>query len=496
MNDMYQLQNIVLKDNYNHIISQYAFEYIFQSALFHDDANNMDIPYNVRYLSKIKKLDLNNNVSEITEFPYAGAYLKRIINPSGGVVEYNTITRISSIKYYNNRTDTNPVKTTTFDYHSFADNSVFSGYLVFPDGDINQDPYIIYKNVKVSNSDDNNGYTKYYYKAPDDYPKEDYIINGNTVKLWRYYNIISGGLLDKKEVYDAQNKLLVSEKSDYTLDDVPGAEVYISDLNQLLGSPGYDHYKLGWMKKLVNTSTTYFDNNQTVEESSETNFNVFNFETASTKSTIDGDVIEKFITYPESGYPKLASSHILTVPVIMEDKTNGKLASKTETKFDNLSSTLPTSVVTTNINDTSTRNVTIDQYDDKGNVLQYTAMGGFSTAVVYGYDKTKPIAKIEGATYAQVSPYIQAIIDASNADAADSSKEYLLYNALNDLRVLPQLKDFQITGYTYDPLIGATQVIQINGISTYYMYDSNNRLVKVYDGGIKTKEYKYNYKNQ
>ncbi len=60
MNDQYQLQDIVLKDSYGHIISQYAFEYFFTNTTI----------YGLRYLSKVKKLNKNNEVSETTEFEY------------------------------------------------------------------------------------------------------------------------------------------------------------------------------------------------------------------------------------------------------------------------------------------------------------------------------------------------------------------------------------------------------------------------------------------
>lgn len=659
MNDPYQVQKIILKDNYNHMISGYTFEYT---------------PSNKRELARLKKLNKNNEVSETTEFEYGDAassaspvygtdpnsicpglyagfpqvgisgILKRVISPSGGVVEYNfeqndifidrtaqsyldtvlggntfadpevqymnsfwgvdydthqnnntnytfTITgtgykrifalfvaeelytdspvwdpgtpysmgyaiksggtvvtgnpcqspsfngnyyvsdyllqpgtytlqvggsggkggvyfyeiahipqpfknttkgigvRIANIKYYKNKTATTPVKTTKFEYNSFTDSNTSSGHGLIPDGDINASSYIIYKNVKATNADDNNGYVKYYYKIPDDFPKENYTENGSgNETFWPQYNLISSGLLDKKEIYTAQNKILNSEQTHYVFDNISDSEDYF------VGDRSYT--KLGWIKKLTNTSTTYFDNNQTIEESSETNFSGFNFETASTKNIVDGDVIEKFFTYPESGYPKLKATHIMNIPVIMEDKVNGKLASKTETKFDNTNSTLPTSVVTTNINNGSVRNVTIDQYDDKGNVLQYTSMTGFPTAVVYGYDKTKPIAKIEGATYAQVSSLIQSIVDASNADAANPATENSFLITLDNFRKLDALKAFQITTYTYDPLIGATTVTPPAGIREVYQYDNQSKLQKITDmNGVTLKEYKYNYKH-
>lgn len=651
MNDPYKVDKIILKDNYNHVISGYAFEYINAYK---------------RTLNKLKKLNRNSIGTETTEFTYSNVsygepsypginlavlcpsygnalpgnieVLKKVINPSGGVVEYNfephqmyfnradpnylntimdgdnyadpavqyleptkdiiyntnqatdysftvsgtkprkifiafgydelftpplywdtntppyvdyyvtnnngeqffgttcganTITRefslapgnyklrvtgsggrglahifqiahlplplknstqiggvrIASIKYYNSKTDATPTKTTKFEYNSFSDSNASSGYAYFPEIDQNANTYLLYKNVKVTNDNDSNGYIKYYYKTPDDYPQEPYTVNGASKMYWPYYAFTSGGLLDKKEVYNSQNKLLVLEKSEYTFADIPGTSDY---------NPFEDVYsKLGWLKKTVNTSISYFDNGQSIEEKLETNFNAFNFGVASTKNIVDGNTVEQFYTYPETGYANLSNAHILDAPVLAEEKNDGKTVSKAETKYDNAGSTLPTSVLATNLSDGTTKTtMKFDLYDEKGNLLQLTSSVGIPTAIVYGYDKTQPIARIEGATYAQVSPYIQAIVDASNADAQNPANEQALLTALDNFRKTTALKDFQITTTTYDPLIGTTTTTPPNGIRVIYKYDANNRLQKIVDmNGVTLKEYQYNYKN-
>ncbi|SHM64535.1 hypothetical protein [Chryseobacterium polytrichastri] len=504
MNDPYEIQKVTLKDNYNHLISGYTFEYIYT-------LNYLDR----RSLVKLKKLNRNNAVTETQEFEYsteaAGAQaelfgiLKRVSSPSGGVTEYNFEPnrkyfnnannnapglRIGSIKYFNSKTDAAPVKTTKFEYNNFTDNNS-SGYSVFPyGGDENTAYFILYKNVKISGADDNNGYVRYYYKIPADYPMEPYIVNGvNYGNVQPYYNFTSTGLLDKKEVYDAQNKLLASEQTSYTFD-------YISDAENIELGAGAVSTRLGWLKKVTSSSKAYFDNNQSIENTSETSFNIFNYEAATTKKTVDNNIIESFITYPESGYAKLMTAGIKSTPVVVEEKIDGELISKIETKFDNAASTRPTSFITSNINNAAPKTVTINQYDDKGNVIQFTSPAGMPAAVVYGYDKTKPIAKIEGAAYAQVSSFVQSIVDASNLDAADPSKEALLLAVLNNFKKLDALKDYQITTYTYDPLIGTTTVTPPSGIREIYQYDADNRLDKIVNmNGTTLKQYQYNYKH-
>uniref|UniRef100_UPI001F4A78C1 hypothetical protein n=1 Tax=Chryseobacterium arthrosphaerae TaxID=651561 RepID=UPI001F4A78C1 len=71
-----------------------------------------------------------------------------------------------------------------------------------------------------------------------------------------------------------------------------------------------------------------------------------------------------------------------------------------------------------------------------------------------------------------------------------------LLTLLDAFRNNDQLKDFQITTYTYDPLIGATTITPPNGIRETYKYDALNRLEKVVNmEGMILKEHKYNYKN-
>ncbi|RLJ33815.1 hypothetical protein CLU97_3303 [Chryseobacterium sp. 7] len=659
MNDPYQLQKISLKDNYNHMISGYNFEYISFSYNYSPSGNPLNIEYK-RSLTKLKKLDKNGSVSQTTEFEYGDSaaasspgmspsslcdnlypsftpkvvqgILKRVITPSRGVIEYNfepnqyykdrsepnyvnsilsgnsfidgevqylasfkdlyyntnqttnytfTISgtqskkvylvfgvdelfpappywdsntptyvdyvikngnefiygnacgssqyavreydlspgnytlmvtgsggkglanffgiehiaqpfpnkvtgagiRIGSINYYNSKTETTPVKTTKFDYSSFSDSQASSGVLFSPESVANADSYPLYKNVKITEGDNSNGHVKYYYKNPDDYPK-----NGD---YWPYYSLTSGGLLDKKEVYNAQNKLLVSEENNYTFEEIPGAQDYQLWSNNTLTS------KTAWLKKSSVTSTSYFDNGQSIEEKSETNFNAFNFGVESTKKVVDGNTTEQFYTYPDAGYNNLSNAHILDVPVVQEEKNDGKTLSKIQTKYDNAGSTLPTSVLATNLSDGTTKTtMKFDLYDEKGNLLQFTSSVGIPTAIVYGYDKTQPIAKIEGATYTQITPYIQAIVDASNADAQNPANEQALLTALDNFRNTTALKDFQITTTTYDPLIGMTTTTPPNGIRVIYKYDANNRLQKIVDmNGVTLKEYQYNYKN-
>lgn len=114
-----------------------------------------------------------------------------------------------------------------------------------------------------------------------------------------------------------------------------------------------------------------------------------------------------------------------------------------------------------------------------------------------GYNQTQPIAKIVGAKLSDISQsLIDSIVNASNIDAA-AERNNDETNLLNTFKTFKDnLSSYQITTYTYDPLIGVRSITPPSGIRENYIYDSANRLEKVVDANGKiVKEMKYNYKN-
>lgn len=157
------------------------------------------------------------------------------------------------------------------------------------------------------------------------------------------------------------------------------------------------------------------------------------------------------------------------------------------------------------LNNIPSTEVKYDKYDEKGNILQYTTKDGLPVAIVWGYNKTQPIAKVEGITYDQLTAAvsISAIVSASDQDASNPATEDQLLSVLNDFRKQTALSDKQVTTFTYDPLIGVTSITPPTGIREIYIYDTANRLkeVKVREkdntGNYvyrKVKEFNYNYK--
>lgn len=409
--------------------------------------------------------------------------------------------RIKNIKNYKNINDTSASRTINYEYDSFEIVNSSSGYSFFNERDSDNDPisnYTLYKNVKEF--EQGKGSTHYFFKTPDDYPKQQ---NGGTVYepefFWPFYSITKSGLMSKKEVYDEQNTLLTAELYDYELDTYSDEEYSFTGSYKISSKPSY-------IKKSIVSNKAYFPNGGLLESGSETWVNSSNMKPYYIKSIADGDITEQFLTYAigEPDYNHLENAFMTGIPVIKEEKKNGITLSKSTTKYEN-SSLQPTSIFSTNIIDGSQRlKGRMDKYDENGNLVQISSATGIPTTFIYGYNKTQLIAKIIGANYDDIkmNSLVISAINASNDDNINASSENIFVTSLENLRIDPSMANYQITTYTYDPLVGLTTTIAPNGLREIYEYDSAGRLKKVKslerNGGNvieKTlKEFQYNYK--
>ena len=134
-----------------------------------------------------------------------------------------------------------------------------------------------------------------------------------------------------------------------------------------------------------------------------------------------------------------------------------------------------------------------DYYDDYGNLVEYHQEHGIKTSYLWGYTGTYPVIEVKNSDYQTlVTTLGSSMMAALNAtspskatiDAAVTILKSALPNAL-------------IGSYTYAPLVGMTSATDAKGQTTYYEYDSFQRLVNVKDqyGNI-LKHTDYHYQNQ
>lgn len=133
------------------------------------------------------------------------------------------------------------------------------------------------------------------------------------------------------------------------------------------------------------------------------------------------------------------------------------------------------------------KKTTFDQYSDKGNLLQYTVENGTPVSIIWGYNKTQPIAKIENATNTQIA----TVLGISDLNTVNETN----LTAINNLRTT--LPNAMVTTYTYIPLVGISTITDPKGDKITYTYDFAGRLQYVKDAqGNLLSENQYHYKNQ
>lgn len=249
------------------------------------------------------------------------------------------------------------------------------------------------------------------------------------------------------------------------------------------------------------TTTDYYGNSQIITKSEDIYDSPRHLNLSKTNVTSpNNSVIQTNYSYAPDGSP-LITANMVGIPLQTEVKKDGKTVSKVETKYENSSPAelFPSSAVSYDIQNPSVgyTDLFYEKYDNKGNLQQYKSKDGISTTIIWGYNQTQPIAKIAGAKLSDIQQsLIDAIVNASTVDnaAAPSNDETSFLSILDNFRREPSLSNYQITTYTYDPLIGVRSVTPPSGIRETYLYDTANRLKQIIDvNGKILKEYKYNY---
>lgn len=172
------------------------------------------------------------------------------------------------------------------------------------------------------------------------------------------------------------------------------------------------------------------------------------------------------------------------------------------TKFYKYNSTMPTDIFGVSFNPYSVPQGSYDnlegeitKYDDYGNILEMISKDGVPTSVVYGYQYTRPVAKITGAKYEHAIEKFSSVSISSLQAITDPST---LREKLDELRQgYADSNMVQVTSYTYVPLFGIESQTDQRGKTLYYEYDGFGRLRVVRDqDSLVVKRICYNYAGQ
>lgn len=134
------------------------------------------------------------------------------------------------------------------------------------------------------------------------------------------------------------------------------------------------------------------------------------------------------------------------------------------------------------------------KYNEYGKPTEVSNVSGPSISYVWGYKGQYPVAEIKNADYTAVENILGGWSNVDNFNTSNPT-ETQVNSFLAQLKI--QLPNAQVNTFTYKPLVGMTSQTDAKGMTTYYEYDSFQRLkaVKNHNGEI-LKTYCYNYAGQ
>jgi hypothetical protein len=203
-------------------------------------------------------------------------------------------------------------------------------------------------------------------------------------------------------------------------------------------------------------------------------------------------------------YPILKAKNIVSLPVQTEQTTSGKVGEGTINKYNNDGLLTETYRALTGSSPgayTSASSVpgyyqldrTLGYEDLYRNIRSVTPAHGPPTLFLWSYHNMYPIAEIKGSDYPTVEGLLGAGAIASFGKRANPSATDI-QNLLSPLR--SPSSGAHVTSYTYRPLVGMASQTDPKDMTTYYEYDSFQRLQNIKDqGGNIVKNYAYNYAN-
>ncbi len=489
------------------------------------------------YAKRLEVRSVNNYIPAIYDVVNQGGGLriKKIIESSDGVIETN-----EKLYEYKNDLGQSSGVLLTWPRYAIHWRTGTSGYyqdFVYirsnPIGrHILDAPILTYSQVTEKTNSNGKKVVKFtdYNSNPDDFNDsfKDHSLGTTAIpkNLGRNYigiflndKSIERGKLSWEKLYDANNNLVQQTNYTYNIDPLKtnnwSAKLHLS-------GPSVQANKIYFYNDyLTEKKVTHFTNTGnfiTTEKSTFISAPTYNstlmsnqdiLSETSTTSSINNEIIKTEYKYPWQNYLSsnplyinFATANIM-YPIREIQYRNAIKLSEKFTLFAKDASTnslmLPKSIYSakfpnsfaniTNIGNLE-KKFTYDFYDSKGNVSQYTQENGISVAIIWGYNKSQPIAKIENATLAQVATALSTTISALQTTYNETN-----LTSLNGLR--SSLPNAMVTTYVHLPLIGVSTITDSKGDISTYTYDANNRLKDVKDknGNVLT-DYQYHYKNQ
>jgi hypothetical protein len=403
--------------------------------------------------------------------------------------------------------------------------------------------YVGYNTVTTTQLDANsisNGYSIRYYSNNEDYIQR--FIDEYKISLPSLMNELQNGLITKEEIYNGINVLIKKKENYYRY--IQNTTPYYGTQFCSLGEYGDPYWDPGTLHYIFvnrfrsdlaayfpifqtetlldSTHVTTIEGTQTLLERKINYYNSYNLVNMIKSNTSDNEYITSSCLYPDEALSSqeftsneqysmyllsMANRHsekVLTTESCISGSRNSNFYRKIKIPFKQTGSIMvPSSVISSNGSGDVATLVTYDSYDNYGNLRQFSEINGITSSAEWSYENGYPVVIAKNVDYTTLHSVISSIqsdlqaflMNSVGNLTTDAQKSYLKsFNA--SLRNNISLKNALITTFTYIPSIGMTSQTDPNNITTYYEYDSNNRLKCIKnDNGyiIKTFEYNYNH---
>lgn len=195
---------------------------------------------------------------------------------------------------------------------------------------------------------------------------------------------------------------------------------------------------------------------------------------------------------------KKGSGNFASIPIQIESYSSSSILKDLNRSHYKLVSGIPSLYQKSDkkiVNDALSTAYEILLFDNKGNPLQVRDKQQALKSYIWGYNGQFPVAVIHNATYSEVLNILgqNTINSLNDVNVSDQT----INTAINNLRNHSGMSQAMVTAYTYKPLVGMTSQTDPKGMTTYFEYDSFQRLKHIKDqNGNIVKSYCYNYAGQ
>ncbi|MBB3187859.1 DUF5977 domain-containing protein [Microbacter margulisiae] len=372
--------------------------------------------------------------------------------------------------------------------------------------------------TKVIEEEPGNGYTVYNFsnydtQACDDPANQPFTVYNSPYTKCGDRGFMRGKLLSQKK-YDQAGNLVQQITNTYRTDNF--ASQYVLAANYMIYNipttgilyqtgviykmyyPKYDiqqQTQTDYLNGVANTTQINFGMKDYVIQCSTNRQANVRLLGSKTTTTSDNKTLTETYQYPMDNTALPYTSNLITAFRVAQPNQTSVSKNLIQTKYTqtvyqlNNNQVVPYQIVSRFGNAPNLNvDITFDQYDPYGNLLQYTAKG-LTYSVIWGYNTTVPIGLAKNIQYNSLpSGTIQTLQQSTTSDDTRNS----LFNQLRS-----QFPNSQINNYTYNNQDEINSITNQKGISESFLYDALGRLIQVKNHDLQiTDNYAYHYYSQ